>query len=104
MGKELNTQWGTPRVVGDSEVGDLANRFGYHPPLEIGKPHVHEQVRRLCFDLAVQLSALVPPGREQSLMLTKLEEAAMWANAGVARVGWDAEEDAFYRRVPDSDL
>jgi hypothetical protein len=30
---------------------------------------------------------LVPPGREQSLAFTALEEAMFWANAGIARAG-----------------
>jgi hypothetical protein len=31
------------------------------------------------------LLSLVPAGRELSLALTKLEEAMMWANDGIAR-------------------
>jgi hypothetical protein len=36
------------------------------------------------------LSDTIPPGREQALFVTKLEEAMMWANAAIAR-GWAAQ-------------
>lgn len=36
-------------------------------------------------DLAYVINATCPDGREKSLAMTKLEEAAMWANAAIAR-------------------
>lgn len=43
--------------------------------------------RRLCRDLAVELSQLCPPNRELSLALTKLEEVMFFANASISREG-----------------
>lgn len=63
---------------------DLKNRFIYHAPKG-------DQVERyqLLRDAGLGLAALIvhnsPPSREQSLALTKLEEALFWANAGIAR-------------------
>jgi hypothetical protein len=37
------------------------------------------------------IKALVPPGRRQSLALTALEEASMWANKGIAK-DWPSDE------------
>lgn len=37
--------------------------------------------------LAHQIEGSVPDSREKSIALTKLEEALMWANAGIARHG-----------------
>lgn len=36
-------------------------------------------------ELAQDLDELVPDGREKSIMLTKLEEAKMWAISAIAR-------------------
>lgn len=63
---------------------DLNNRFTYHPPKEeqIGK---YESIRRNGGVLAQMIDELVPDSREKSLAITKIEEAVMWANAGIAR-------------------
>jgi len=63
---------------------DLNNRFGFHPATPETGP-MHEAVRGNCLALASTLNSLVPDGREKSLMITALEEAMMWANAGIAR-------------------
>jgi hypothetical protein len=62
----------------------IANNFQYHAPDE-------EQARRYTY-LRAQLRALAydivertPPGREQSVALTKLEEVGFWMNASIAR-------------------
>jgi hypothetical protein len=62
----------------------LEHRFKHHPPTG-DKGERHQQVRAACFATAEAITSLVPPSREQSLALTKLEEAMMWANAGIAR-------------------
>lgn len=64
---------------------DIKNRFGYHPPRSQKRVQDHDSVRKILEDAALQLNLIVPDGREQSLMLTALEEAMFWANAGVAR-------------------
>ena len=65
---------------------DLENRFGYHPPKDDATKSQHELVRGLCFGLAMELVSLVPAGRELALAVTAVEEAMMWANAGIARI------------------
>lgn len=44
-----------------------------------------EEVRNYFKQAAHTVIGLVPSSREQSLALTKLEEALMWAVAGIAR-------------------
>lgn len=66
--------------------GELARRFAYYPPLEEGKKERHEQIRELLLDTADQIVEFTGPStREQSLAVTKLEEAMFWANAALAR-------------------
>lgn len=61
----------------------VINDFGYHKATEQTGP-MHDDVRAHCSELAHWLINNVPPGREQSLALTALQEAQMWANAAVA--------------------
>jgi hypothetical protein len=69
-----------PRI----DEAELAVRFTYHPP-SAGQVPVYEDVRRRAFDYATFLAGVVPQSRELSLAITALEEAVMWANAGIAR-------------------
>lgn len=66
-------------------LADIGNRFGYHPPQSQEAKDGHEQMRAVLATAAGMVAGLVPPGREQSLAITKLEEAMFWANAGIAR-------------------
>jgi len=62
----------------------IKNDFTYHrPPANIGPVFV--SLREKAKELALMIDRLVPPGREQSSALTRLEEAVMHANAGIAR-------------------
>lgn len=63
---------------------EINTRFTYHPP-RAGQPAIYEQIRYQAKELAISISALTPPSREQSLAITALEESVMWANAAVAR-------------------
>jgi hypothetical protein len=63
---------------------DIQNNFSYHKPTKESE-RVFEEVRERCRRLAHFINDVVPMGREQALALTKLEEAMMWANAGIAR-------------------
>lgn len=45
----------------------------------------HSSVRDKCYALASELNHLLPPGREKSLALARLEEVMFWSNAAVAR-------------------
>ena len=66
------------------EMDDLITRFTYHAPKE-GQPEKYEAIRNKGFGLAQTIETLCPDSREQSLAITKLEEAVMWANAAIAR-------------------
>jgi hypothetical protein len=63
---------------------DLEHRFNFHPA-DAEKAKKHETIRAECKQLAATVKTMVPPGREQALAITKIEEAMMWANAGLAR-------------------
>ena len=68
-------------MVSDDE---LVNRFTYHAPKE-GQLAKYEQLRNAAREFATLIRDLTPYSREQSLALTHLEDAAMWANAAIAR-------------------
>ena len=63
---------------------ELETRFTYHPPKE-GQTEMYTELRDLAHDFADIIDALVPESREKALAFTKLEEAVMWSNAGIAR-------------------
>lgn len=67
------------------DSNDAHVRFGYHQPPDEATKHNHEAVRGILKAAAQDLVDVVPEGRERSVVLTKLEEAMFWANAGVAR-------------------
>ena len=62
----------------------IENAFTYHAPKD-GQPEKYQTIREKAKELAYLIQELVPPSREQSLAMTKLEECSMWANAGIAR-------------------
>lgn len=64
----------------------LAHRFQFHPADAQNTQDAHQMVRDVCLDAAdniVQCTGAM--SREQSLAITKLEEAMFWANAAIAR-------------------
>lgn len=63
---------------------EIKDRVNYHPPNEEAK-RLHGVVRKQIEETMLILAASVPEGREHSTMLTKIEEAMFWANAGIAR-------------------
>lgn len=63
---------------------ELRHRFDYHKPTP-EKVLMHEEVRSVLLYTALKLNDIVPEGREKALMLTHLEDAMMWGNAGIAR-------------------
>jgi hypothetical protein len=63
---------------------ELANRFTYHPPTPEQIP-LYETIREGGRELAAFIVAHTPESREQSLAVTSIEAAVMWANAAVAR-------------------
>lgn len=69
---------------------EVQKRFGYHQPGSTDVADAHETVRAICATAASDLHDAVESvsddhGREFSIVLTKLEEAMMWANAAIAR-------------------
>ena len=67
-----------------TKTQDLDNRFKYHKA-DAAKGILHEDMREGARQLAKLIDTYVPDGREKSTALTKVEEAMMWANAGIAR-------------------
>lgn len=70
--------------ITDKQAADLENRFTYHPPKD-DQPQRYNELRMLARTMATAVITRTPPGREQALALTKLEEACFWANAAIAR-------------------
>jgi hypothetical protein len=78
------------RAPRDHVKDDIENNFRYHAPTAEMLPKfrvLRDQLR----SAAHTVRELVPYGREQQLAITKLEEAMMFANAGIARQGPVAE-------------
>ena len=65
-------------------IDELKTRFTYHSP-KSNQPARYELIRDTAYRLAHMIVDITPPSREQSLALTALEEAVMWANAAIAR-------------------
>ena len=63
---------------------ELETRFTYHAPKD-GQNEKYIALRDEGKFLAEMIDEKVPDSREKSLAITKLEEAIMWANAGIAR-------------------
>jgi hypothetical protein len=64
---------------------DIDTRFTYHPPRDDEQAATYAEIRETFRKLAHWLVSKTPSSREQSLAMTKLEEAVFWANAAVAR-------------------
>ena len=62
----------------------LDNNFTYHAPKD-GQADRYVLLRNTAKTYAEAILKYTPPSREQSLALTALEEAVMWANAAIAR-------------------
>lgn len=66
------------------DAADLANRFTYHPP-KGDQPERYRLIREHAHGLATLINHHAPDSREKSLAITYLEQAAMFANAAIAR-------------------
>jgi hypothetical protein len=82
-----------PTTLDLMEQADLDKRFTYHAP-DAAKIELHNTVRNMAKAAADAFNAVVPEGREKALAITKLEEAMMWGNAGIARHVAAAPEEA----------
>ena len=63
---------------------DLRRRFFFARPRDQQAIRNHERVSTLTFELARELAAMCPAGRNLSLALTALEDVRMRANAAIA--------------------
>lgn len=64
---------------------DIEHRFNFHPATTEEKRNAHTSMRESCKQTALRINEAMPDCREKSTAITKLEEAMMWANAGLAR-------------------
>lgn len=66
------------------DAARIENNFTYHAPTgdQVGR---YGRIRDAAKEFALLINGLTPESREQSLAMTKLEEAVMWANAAIAR-------------------
>lgn len=71
-------------TLSPGDVDNLDNCFTYHAPKE-DQQERYVELRHQAKQLAVLIKSTTPVSREQSLALTKLEEAIFWANASIAR-------------------
>lgn len=67
-----------------SSRADIDQRFNYHLSDE-DRVVTLDYVRGQCAHIAHCLDEVLPPGREKSLALTKLEETLMWSNASISK-------------------
>lgn len=63
---------------------ELDRRFSHYPLPERDIRRL-ERVRDAARSFARQIDGLVPDSREKSVAMTAIEDAMMWANAGIAR-------------------
>lgn len=63
----------------------IENAFKYHRPKSREVADNHELVRGWAKTFADCILQSTPSSREQSVALTKVEEAMFWANAAIAR-------------------
>lgn len=68
----------------DRVVKQIEKAFTYHPPKQDQIPR-YDVLRLAAKNMAFVIANNTPESREQSLALTKLEEAVMFANAAIAR-------------------
>lgn len=67
----------------EDKIKQIEISFTYHSPKGTQQER-YVMLRDEAKALALDILQMVPPGREQSLAITKLEEAIMWANKGIA--------------------
>ena len=68
----------------DVDQTEITTRFTYHKPSREQRK-TYTELRHDALQMAQFIVNKTPKCREQSLALTKLEEAIFWANAAIAR-------------------
>lgn len=76
---QMETKY-TPTI---DEMMKIGASFTYHSPKPDQIPR-YQELRDKGFELAKMILETVPPSRERSTAITKLEETIMWANKGMA--------------------
>lgn len=67
------------------DEAQIKHNFTNHPPESDDVAADFDQVTSMFTQIGLNLNAMVPDSREKSLMMTNLEQASMWAKAGIAR-------------------
>lgn len=62
----------------------LLTKFRYHPPIDHEQAVRYEEIRERGLYFAEFLNENVPDCHEKSVMVDKLREVVMWANAAIA--------------------
>lgn len=63
----------------------IIDRHAHHAPKDEATIEAHAKVRRILAQAEIDVLAMMPfPSRSASLVQTKLDEARMWANMGIA--------------------
>ena len=61
----------------------IRNTFKYHSP-NPRMVELHQAIRHQMTETAVAVAMQLPPSRERSVFITKMQEAQMMANAAIA--------------------
>jgi hypothetical protein len=67
----------------EKQITEINNRFTYHAPTG-SQPERYVAIREKAKELATLIAQTGHESRELSLALTHLQNAVMWANAGIA--------------------
>lgn len=70
-------------VPKEDKYDEVMNLFTYHSVIG-DQAERYEYLRAQARDLARAILSLTPASREQSLAITSLQQAIMWANASIA--------------------
>ena len=73
----------TDTSEGQMGHADLDNTFTYHAP-KADQPERYIRLREKAKELAALILEVTPQSREQSVALTNVQQASMWANAAIA--------------------
>lgn len=71
-------------IADQKEREEIEKRFTFHPAKD-DQLERYEKLRDEAKQLAMSITQFCPPSRERALAITNLEQAMMWANAGIAR-------------------
>ena len=70
-------------VQSEEDTRKIENIFTFHPVCGDQRER-YEYLRRKAKELALEFLSFTPKSREQSLAITSLQDAVMWANAAIA--------------------